>query len=73
LIGDVFEPDRDFDERQLVRLAAERLPVPVDRVVVRTIKDTSAQVTALRTGKLDILELVNWSAVSEIKRSAPAR
>ena len=44
----------------------------VDRLVVRTIKDTSAQVTALRTGKLDILELVNWSAVSELKRSAPA-
>ena len=44
----------------------------VDKIVYRTIKDESAYMTALRTGKLDVLEGVRWSAVDEIKKNAPA-
>lgn len=44
----------------------------VDKVVYRTIKDEATQHTALRTGKLDILELIRWSAVDELKKNAPA-
>ena len=44
----------------------------VDKIVYRTIKDESAYMTALRTAKLDVLEGVRWSAVDEIKKSAPA-
>jgi peptide/nickel transport system substrate-binding protein len=40
-------------------------------VVYRIIKDESAH-AALRTGKLDILEAVRWSAVEELKKNAPA-
>ncbi|NDG40871.1 MAG: ABC transporter substrate-binding protein [Betaproteobacteria bacterium] len=50
---------------------AHKLPF-IDRLVVRTIKDTSAQLTALRTAKLDIMELVSWTAVDELRSSAPA-
>ncbi len=44
----------------------------VDKLTYRTIKDESSQHTALRTGKLDILEAVRWTAVDELKKSAPA-
>jgi peptide/nickel transport system substrate-binding protein len=43
----------------------------VDQVVYRTIKDEATQHAALRTGKLDILETVRWSAVEELKKNAP--
>jgi peptide/nickel transport system substrate-binding protein len=43
----------------------------VDKIVYRTIKDEATWLTALRTGKLDILEAVRWSAVPELKKSAP--
>lgn len=44
----------------------------VDKIVYRTIKDEATQHAALRTGKLDILEIVRWSAVDELKKNAPA-
>ena len=43
-----------------------------DKIVYRIIKDESAFLTALRTGKLDVLEGVRWSAVEELKKNAPA-
>ena len=43
----------------------------VDKLSYHTIKDESAQHAALRTGKLDILEGIRWSAVEELKRNAP--
>src|SRR3954463_9165741 len=47
-----------------------KLPL-VDRIVFRTIKDEATFYTALRTAKLDILETIRWSAVDELKKSAP--
>lgn len=44
----------------------------VDKIVYRTIKDEASQHAALRTGKLDVLEAIRWSAVDELKKSAPA-
>ncbi|MGT2432383.1 ABC transporter substrate-binding protein [Cupriavidus basilensis] len=44
----------------------------VDKVVLRTVKDESTRNTMLRTGKLDVLEYVRWTAVDELKKSAPA-
>jgi peptide/nickel transport system substrate-binding protein len=43
-----------------------------DKIIYRIIKDESAFLTALRTGKLDVLEGVRWSAVEELKKNAPA-
>ena len=43
----------------------------VDKVIYRTIKDEATHVTALRTGKLDILEAIRWQNVDELKKSAP--
>src|SRR5262245_39056429 len=47
-----------------------KLPL-LDKIVYRTIKDEATFLTALRTGKLDILESIRWSAVDELKKSAP--
>jgi peptide/nickel transport system substrate-binding protein len=43
----------------------------IDKVVYRTIKDEATQLTALRTGKLDILETIRWQNVDELKKNAP--
>ena len=43
----------------------------VDKLVYRTIKDEATFITALRTGKLDILEAIRWQNVDELKKSAP--
>ena len=47
-----------------------KLPL-VDKIVYRTIKDEATYITALRTAKLDLLEAIRWSAVDELKKSAP--
>ena len=43
----------------------------VDKVTYRTIKDEATYVTALRTGKLDMLENIRWQNVDSLKKSAP--
>jgi peptide/nickel transport system substrate-binding protein len=43
----------------------------VDQIVYRTIKDEATQHAALRTGKIDMLELIRWQAVEELKKNAP--
>ncbi|MCG5263313.1 ABC transporter substrate-binding protein [Cupriavidus gilardii] len=43
----------------------------VDKVVLRTIKDEATRNTMLRTGKIDVMEGLRWTAVDELKRSAP--
>ncbi len=43
----------------------------VDRIIYRTIKDEATFITALRTGKLDLLESIRWPNVDELKKSAP--
>jgi peptide/nickel transport system substrate-binding protein len=43
----------------------------VDKLIYRNIKDEATATTALRTGKLDIMELVRWSDMEELKKSVP--
>jgi peptide/nickel transport system substrate-binding protein len=43
----------------------------VDKVVLRTIRDEATQHTALRSAKIDILEAIRWSAVDNLKQTAP--
>ena len=44
----------------------------VDKLVFRTIKDEATYITALRTGKIDMLESIRWQNVEQLKKSAPA-
>ncbi|MEM1249394.1 MAG: ABC transporter substrate-binding protein, partial [Acidobacteriota bacterium] len=43
----------------------------VDRVNYRVIKDEATQLSALRTGKIDIAEVVRWIAVDHLEKSTP--
>lgn len=43
----------------------------VDKMVYRNIKDEATAVTALRTGKVDINELVRWSDMEQLKKTVP--
>ncbi len=58
-------------DKETVAGATQKLPY-VDKLVYYTIKDESGHHAALRTGKLDILETIRWSAVDELKKNAPA-
>ncbi len=43
----------------------------VDKLNYRTIKDDATAATALRTGKLDIHELIRWSDMEQLKKNVP--
>ncbi|HYG25909.1 MAG TPA: ABC transporter substrate-binding protein, partial [Caulobacteraceae bacterium] len=43
----------------------------IDRLTYRIIKDEATYVTALRTGKLDILESVSWAMAKHLKETTP--
>src|SRR5215468_6357385 len=60
----------NYWDKEKINGTEVKLPL-VDKVVYRTIKDEATFLTALRTGKLDILENIRWSAVDELKKSAP--
>ena len=62
---------RSTGTRRRSTRAEFKLPF-VDKLIYRIIKDESTRVTALRTGKLDILEVVRWQNVDSLKKSAPA-
>ena len=54
------------------RSATQEYKLPfVDKITYRTIKDEATCITALRTGKLDILEAIRWQNVDSLKKSAP--
>jgi peptide/nickel transport system substrate-binding protein len=49
---------------------AHKLPF-VDQITYRVVKDEATMLTSLRTAKVDVLEAVRWSAVAELKKTAP--
>ncbi|MFO1159814.1 MAG: ABC transporter substrate-binding protein [Reyranellaceae bacterium] len=54
------------------KIGAEEYKLPfVDKVVYRTIKDEATFLTALRTGKLDMLESIRWSAADDLRKTTP--
>ena len=69
--GDASPRTRSTGTRRRSAARSYKLPF-VDKIVYRTIKDEATFLTALRTGKLDVLEGIRWSAVEELKKNAPA-
>ncbi|MDA1298618.1 MAG: ABC transporter substrate-binding protein [Proteobacteria bacterium] len=63
---------RNDDYWDTERIGDNRYPIPfVDRVNYRIIKDEATQLTAIRTGQLDILEGIRWIAGDHLKASSP--
>lgn len=65
-----YEKNPVYWDKLAVDGAEYKLPF-VDRLVTRTIKDESTQHAALRSGQLDMLESVRWSAAEELKKNVP--
>ena len=54
------------------KLGGRQYKIPfVDEINYRTIKDEATFLTALRTGKLDILEAIRWIAVDHLRKTTP--
>ena len=66
-----FSKNTMYWDKETIGGQSYKLPF-VDKIVYRTIKDEATMQTALRTGKVDVLESIRWSAVDELKKSAPA-
>ena len=66
-----FSKNAIYWDKEPIAGQSYKLPF-VDKIVYRTIKDEATMHTALRTGKVDVLESVRWSAVAELKKNAPA-
>ena len=60
----------DYWDRETLNGRQYEIPF-IDKLVYRTIKDESTWLTALRTGKLDILEAIRWLAVDHLKKTTP--
>lgn len=60
----------DYWDKEKIGGTAYKIPF-VDKVVYRTIKDEATQSTALRTGKLDILEIMRWTTAEDLKKTNP--
>lgn len=58
-------------DKEKVGEAEFKLPF-VDKINFRIIKDDSTRVTAFRTGKLDIMEVVRWEDQETLKKANPA-
>jgi|688.fasta_scaffold231635_1 peptide/nickel transport system substrate-binding protein len=69
--SNTYTKNPNYWDKERIGGAEYKLPF-VDRLVYRTIKDESAQHAALRTGKLDILERIRWSAADDLKKTSPA-
>ena len=61
----------NYWDKEKIGEAEFKLPF-VDKVVYRIIKDDSTRMTAFRTGKLDIMEVVRWEEQEALKKSNPA-
>jgi len=60
----------DYWDKEKIGGQEYQLPF-VDKITYRTIKDEATFITALRTGKLDMLEAIRWQNVDSLKKSAP--
>jgi peptide/nickel transport system substrate-binding protein len=66
----VFKKNPLYWDSETVAGQTQKLPY-VDGITYRIVKDEATMLTSLRTAKVDVLEAVRWSAVPELKRSAP--
>jgi len=65
-----FTRNPNYWDKETLGGQAYKLPF-VDKISYRIIKEEATALTALRTAKLDVLELVSWSAIDELKKTAP--
>lgn len=68
--SNTYEKNADYWDKETINGQQFKLPY-IDKMVYRIIKDEATRITALRTGKLDVMELVRWQDVDTLKKSNP--
>lgn len=68
--SNTYEKNPDYWDKETINEKEFKLPY-VDKITYRIIKDEATRVTALRTGKLDIMENVRWQDAEQLKKSTP--
>jgi peptide/nickel transport system substrate-binding protein len=68
--SNTYEKNPDYWDKETINEKEFKLPY-VDKITYRIIKDEATRVTALRTGKLDIMEYVRWQDADQLKKSTP--
>ena len=68
--SNTYTKNPDYWDKEKIGGAEYKLPF-VDKITYRTIKDEATFITALRTGKLDMLEAIRWQNVDSLKKSSP--
>ena len=68
--SNVYSKNADYWGKETIGGTEYKLPF-VDKITYRTIKDEATFITAIRTGKLDMLEAIRWQNVDSLKKSAP--
>ena len=68
--SNVYEKNPTYWGTETINEKEFKLPY-LDKLVYRIVKDEATRVTALRTGKIDLLEVVRWQDVDSLKKSAP--
>ena len=68
--SNTYTKNPDYWDKEKIGGQEYKLPF-VDKITYRTIKDEATYITALRTGKLDMLETIRWQNVDSLKKSAP--
>ena len=68
--SNIYTKNPDYWDKDKIGGQEYKLPF-IDKITYRTIKDEATFITALRTGKLDILESIRWQNVDSLKKSVP--
>lgn len=68
--SNTYTKNPDYWDKEKIGGVEYKLPF-VDKITYRTIKDEATFITALRTGKLDMLENIRWQNVDSLKKSSP--
>lgn len=66
----IYKKNPNYWDSEIIKGKKYKIPF-VDRAVSMLMKDESTLLTALRTGKLDIVGLMGWRQMQEMKKTTP--
>jgi peptide/nickel transport system substrate-binding protein len=69
--SNVYEKNPVYWGSETINEKEFKLPY-VDKLIYRLIRDEATRVTALRTGKVDVLEALRWQDAESLQKSTPA-
>jgi peptide/nickel transport system substrate-binding protein len=68
--SNIYEKNPDYWGKETINEKEFKLPY-VDKITYRIIRDEATRITALRTGKIDIMEAMRWQDADQLKKTVP--